>query len=169
MRKRLAKRLASSVNESKKHLKNDHRRRKGNECSVGCSEWLAAARYIPGAKAKESGSPSDELRAKARTASLAQRNAICSYFHMRLSQQLGRYASRRLTRRLTRTLPWVGGAVALITIGSAIRRKGLLGGTLHTTLDFIPFVGGLKTLAEMARGRDFFPDKQAAGGPPVKN
>ena len=82
---------------------------------------------------------------------------------MRLSQQLGRYASRRLTRRLTRALPWVGGAVALITIGSAIRRKGLFGGTLHTTLDFIPFVGGLKTLAEMARGRDFFPDKQSAG------
>jgi hypothetical protein len=50
--------------------------------------------------------------------------------------------------------------VALLTIGNAIRRKGMLGGTLHTTLDFIPFVGGVKTLAEMARGRDFFPDKQ---------
>jgi hypothetical protein len=34
-----------------------------------------------------------------------------------------------------------------------------VGGTLHTTLDFIPFVGGLKTLAELARGRDFFPDR----------
>ena len=79
---------------------------------------------------------------------------------MRISQQLGRYASRRLTRRLTRALPWVGSAVALLTIGNAIRRKGMLGGTLHTTLDFIPFVGGVKTLAEMARGRDFFPDKQ---------
>jgi hypothetical protein len=85
---------------------------------------------------------------------------------MRVSQQLGRYASRRLTRRLARTLPWVGGAVVLVTIGSAIRRKGVLGGTLHTTLDFIPFVGGLKTLAEMARGRDFFPDKPPAIAPP---
>lgn len=78
---------------------------------------------------------------------------------MRISQQIGRYAEIRLTRRLTRTLPWVGGAIALLTIGHAIRRKGVLGGTLHTTLDFIPFVGGVKTLAEMARGRDFFPDK----------
>jgi len=81
---------------------------------------------------------------------------------MRISQQLGRYAGRRLTRRLTRTLPWFGGALVLITVGRAIRRKGVVGGTLHTTLDFIPFVGGLKTLAEMGRGRDFFPDKQRA-------
>ena len=78
---------------------------------------------------------------------------------MRIPRQIGRYAEIRLTRRLTRTLPWVGGAIALLTIGHAIRRKGLLGGTLHTTLDFIPLVGGVKTLAEMARGRDFFPDK----------
>ena len=83
-----------------------------------------------------------------------------TFVGMQISQQLGRYASRRLTRRLTRALPWVGSAVALFTIGNAIRRKGMLGGTLHTTLDFIPFVGGVKTLAEMARGRDFFPDKQ---------
>ena len=99
---------------------------------------------------------------------LAQGNTICSDLHMQLVQMVGRYAGRRLTRRLARALPWVGGAVALVTIGSAIRRKGLLGGTMHTTLDFIPFVGGLKTLAEMARGRDFFPDKQAIGGSPVK-
>ena len=78
---------------------------------------------------------------------------------MRIAQQLGRYAGRRMTRRLARTLPWLGGAVALVTIGSAIRRKGVVGGTLHTTLDFIPFVGGLKTFAELARGRDFFPDR----------
>ena len=78
---------------------------------------------------------------------------------MRIAQQLGRYAGRRMTRRLARTLPWLGGAVALLTIGSAIRRKGVVGGTLHTTLDFIPFVGGVKTLAEVARGRDFFPDR----------
>ena len=89
-------------------------------------------------------------------------NGICSYVHMRISQQIGRYAGVRLTRRLTRALPWVGGAIALVTIGKAIRRKGVLGGTLHTTLDFIPFVGGIKTLAEMARGRDFFPDRQPA-------
>jgi len=78
---------------------------------------------------------------------------------MRLSQQLGRYAGRRLTRRLTRSLPWVGSVVVLFTIGYAIRRKGVVGGTLHTMLDFIPFVGLLKNVAELIRGRDFFPDK----------
>jgi hypothetical protein len=78
---------------------------------------------------------------------------------MGLTQQLGRYASRRATRRLARTLPWVGGAIVLFTVGKAIRKKGVLGGTLHTTLDFIPFVGGIKNVAELLRGRDFFPDK----------
>jgi hypothetical protein len=78
---------------------------------------------------------------------------------MRLSQQLGRYTSRRLTRRLTRTLPLLGGVIVLFAVGSAIRRKGMVGGTLHTTLDFVPFVGVLKNVAEAIRGRDFFPDK----------
>jgi putative toxin of predicted polymorphic toxin system len=78
---------------------------------------------------------------------------------MAIPQQLKRYAGRRLTRRLTRSLPWVGGAVALLTLGGAMRRKGVLGGAVHTVLDFIPFVGGVKNLAEAARGRDFVPDK----------
>ena len=73
-----------------------------------------------------------------------------------------------MTRRLVRAVPWLGGAVALVTIGSAIRRKGVVGGTLHTTLDFIPFVGGLKTLAELARGRDFFPDRRQGAFPIAK-
>jgi hypothetical protein len=54
----------------------------------------------------------------------------------------------------------VGGLVALATVGAAIRRKGLLGGTVNTVLDFIPFVGGAKNLAEMARGRDFIKDRR---------
>lgn len=49
--------------------------------------------------------------------------------------------------------------IALATLGSAIRRKGLVRGTIHSGLDAIPFVGGAKNLAEMARGRDFLPDK----------
>jgi hypothetical protein len=72
---------------------------------------------------------------------------------------LRRYAGHKLTRRLIRSMPWIGGIVALATLGSAVRRKGFLGGTLDTALDFIPFVGGAKNLAEMGRGRDFFPDK----------
>jgi hypothetical protein len=79
---------------------------------------------------------------------------------MWFSQHLGRYTSRRATRRLARELPWVGGMIVLFTVGSAIRRKGMVGGTLHTALDFMPFVGALKIAAELVRGRDFFPDKR---------
>jgi hypothetical protein len=49
--------------------------------------------------------------------------------------------------------------MVLATVGSAIRRKGVVGGALHTALDFIPFVGGAKNVAEVIRGRDFFPDR----------
>ena len=78
---------------------------------------------------------------------------------MAMTTQLRQYAGRKLTRRLIRTMPWIGGILALATLGSAVRRKGLLGGTLDTALDLIPFVGGAKNLAEAGRGRDFFPDK----------
>jgi hypothetical protein len=65
-----------------------------------------------------------------------------------------------MKRRLARSLPWIGAAVALATLGGAIRRKGLFGGTLNTALDAIPFVGGAKNLAEVYRGRDFIRDKR---------
>ena len=64
-----------------------------------------------------------------------------------------------MTKRMMRTMPWIGGAIALLTLGGAIRRKGWLGGTAHTALDFIPFVGTAKNLVEGHRGRDFFPDR----------
>jgi hypothetical protein len=82
---------------------------------------------------------------------------------MAISKQVKQYASRRLTRRLYRSMPWIGSVVALITIGAAIRRKGWFGGTVDTALDFIPFVGGAKNIAEAARGRDFIRDKRVAG------
>lgn len=78
---------------------------------------------------------------------------------MARTTQLGRYAGRKIARRLARSIPWIGAAIALVTLGSAIRRKGLFRGTLHSGLDAIPFVGGAKNLAELARGRDFLPDK----------
>jgi hypothetical protein len=64
-----------------------------------------------------------------------------------------------MTRRLYRSMPWIGSALALLTLGRTIRRKGLFGGTVDTALDFVPFVGGAKNLAEAGRGRDFIPDK----------
>lgn len=78
---------------------------------------------------------------------------------MTMTRQLGQYAGRKVTRRLMRAVPWVGGLLALATLGSAIRRKGFLGGALDTALDMVPFVGSAKNLAEAGRGRDFIRDR----------
>jgi hypothetical protein len=78
-----------------------------------------------------------------------------------MGQQLGQFATRRVTRRLGRAVPWLGAVVALIAIGGAIRRKGWLGGALDTALDFTPVVGTLKNVAEVGRGRDFIRDRNA--------
>jgi hypothetical protein len=69
------------------------------------------------------------------------------------------YAGKKLARRLTRSIPWIGAVIAVATLASAIRRKGLVRGALHSGLDAIPFVGGAKNFAEIVRGRDFFPDR----------
>ena len=72
------------------------------------------------------------------------------------------YAGRKLTKRLTRSIPWVGAVIAVATIGSAIRHKGLVRGAIHSGLDAIPFLGAAKNVAETVRGRDFIPDRPAA-------
>jgi hypothetical protein len=82
---------------------------------------------------------------------------------MTIQQQALRYGQRRVTRRLGRALPWIGTAIALAALGSQIRRKGLVRGSADTALNAVPVVGALKTLAEVVRGRDFFPDKRVAG------
>ena len=56
-------------------------------------------------------------------------------------------------------MPWLGAVIALFTLGTAIRRKGVFGGTLDTALDFTPFVGAAKNMAEVGRGRDFIRDR----------
>jgi len=82
---------------------------------------------------------------------------------MTLQQSALRYGQRRLSRRLGRALPWIGTALALAAVASTIRRKGVVRGTADTALNAIPFVGGLKTAAEIIRGRDFFPDRRMNG------
>jgi len=86
---------------------------------------------------------------------------------MGITRQLRKYAGRRITRRLYRSVPWIGGVLALITVGKAVQRKGLIGGTVDTALDFIPFVSGVKNLVEAGRGRDFIPDKRRGSGQPI--
>jgi hypothetical protein len=78
---------------------------------------------------------------------------------MAMTQQFRQFATRRATRKLTRAVPYVGAIVALLTLGSAIRRKGWLRGALDTALDFTPVVGTVKNMAEVGRGRDFIRDR----------
>lgn len=78
---------------------------------------------------------------------------------MAKTQAVRNYAGKKLARRLTRSIPYIGAVIALVTLGSAIRRKGVVRGALHSAIDAIPFVGGAKNIAEVARGRDFFPDR----------
>lgn len=75
------------------------------------------------------------------------------------TRPITRYAGKKLARRLTRSIPYIGAVIALVTLASAIRRKGFLHGVIHSGLDAIPYVGGAKNVAEVVRGRDFFPDR----------
>ena len=79
-----------------------------------------------------------------------------------MRRQVVQYGQRRLTRKLSRSMPWIGGLLALATLGAAMRQKGFFKGALDTALDFTPVVGGVKNLAEVARGRDFIRDKTSA-------
>jgi len=78
---------------------------------------------------------------------------------MAIAGQALKYGQRRLLRRASRSIPWIGAAVVLVTLGSAIRRKGFLGGALDSALNALPFVGAMKNTAEVLRGRDFIADR----------
>jgi len=80
---------------------------------------------------------------------------------MTIRQSLKKYGTRKLMRRLSRSVPWIGGVSAIAALGSAIKRKGVLGGVVHTPRDAIPFVGAAKNIVEAGRGRDFIRDKPA--------
>jgi hypothetical protein len=70
-----------------------------------------------------------------------------------------RYGQKRIARKLVRAVPWLGAAVALLTLGQAMKRKGVFAGALDTALDAMPYVGGAKNLCEAVRGRDFIPER----------
>ena len=78
---------------------------------------------------------------------------------MAMTRQLQQFATRRVTRKLRRSVPFIGSILALLTLGAAIKRKGLFGGTVDTALDFTPVVGTIKNMAEVGRGRDFIRDR----------
>ena len=73
--------------------------------------------------------------------------------------RVARWGGARLSRRLARSVPFLGAAVAVATVAHTMRRKGVLSGALDTGFNAIPFVGAAKNVAEVVRGRDFFPDR----------
>ena len=78
---------------------------------------------------------------------------------MALSQRLVRYGGARLSRRMSRAMPILGTAIAVATLAATMKRKGFFRGALDTGLNAVPFVGAAKNVVELARGRDFFPDR----------
>lgn len=84
---------------------------------------------------------------------------------MSIGQKLTRWGGARLSRRLRRSIPILGTAIAVATVVSTIRRKGVVSGTLDTGLNAVPLVGAVKNGLEILRGRDFFPDRYASSAP----
>ena len=90
---------------------------------------------------------------------------IAQSARMSIGHKLARFGGARLSRRLGRSIPVIGAAIAVATIYSTVRRKGVVGGTMDTGLNAVPFVGALKNVVEVVRGRDFFPDRRHQTSP----
>jgi hypothetical protein len=75
------------------------------------------------------------------------------------SNRVVRWGGARLSRRLSKSVPVIGAVVAIATVVGTMRRKGMISGAFDTAFNAIPFVGAAKNAVEIARGRDFFPDR----------
>jgi len=80
---------------------------------------------------------------------------------MTIGNHLTRWGTARLSRRISRSIPILGAAIAAATVVATMRRKGLISGVLDTGLNALPGIGAAKNVIEVARGRDFFPDRPA--------
>ncbi len=61
-------------------------------------------------------------------------------------------------KRVAKMVPFGGTAIAVILVGSDIKKKGVVNGLLNSGIDAIPFVGLAKNAVEIFRG-DFIADK----------
>ncbi len=73
----------------------------------------------------------------------------------------GRWAALKVARRLAKSIPVVGTLVAVGFLAHSVRRKGVVGGVVHSTLDAIPFVGFVKNGIELFTD-DLIPDRPPA-------
>lgn len=65
----------------------------------------------------------------------------------------------QVAKRVAKTIPFGGTAVAIVLVGSDIKKKGVVKGIVNSSLDAIPVIGLAKNAVEMVRG-DFIPDKK---------
>lgn len=82
---------------------------------------------------------------------------------MTMTERVVHWGGARMSRRMARALPLLGAAIAVVTVASTMRRKGVISGALDSALNAVPFVGAAKNVAEVVRGRDFFPDRYGPG------
>ena len=68
---------------------------------------------------------------------------------------------------MSRSIPILGAAIAAVTVVATMRRKGVISGVLDTGLNAMPGIGAAKNVIEIARGRDFFPDRPRPKAVPV--
>ena len=87
---------------------------------------------------------------------------------MSIGNHITRWGAARLSRRFSRSLPILGAAIAAATVVATMRRKGVISGALDTGLNAMPGIGAAKNVIEIARGRDFFPDRPPRGTAPYR-
>ena len=77
---------------------------------------------------------------------------------MAAMERAGRWAALKIARRVGKSIPFVGGLLAVGLLAHSVKRKGVVGGVVDTTLDAIPFVGLLKNGIELFTD-DLIPDR----------
>ena len=78
---------------------------------------------------------------------------------MTITDRVTRWGALRMSRRLRRSVPVIGTLLAIAAVATTMRRKGVISGVLDTGLNALPGIGAAKNVIELARGRDFFPDR----------
>ena len=64
----------------------------------------------------------------------------------------------QVAKRVAKMVPFGGTAIAVVLVGSDIKRKGVVNGVINSGIDAIPFVGLAKNGLELFTG-DLIPDK----------
>jgi hypothetical protein len=64
----------------------------------------------------------------------------------------------QVAKRVAKMVPFGGAAIAVVLVGSDIKKKGVFKGVINSGIDAIPFVGLAKNGVELFTG-DLIPDK----------